>query len=309
MKTSRWKRFCRFWNQPKHAGYLFILPSCISLAVFLVFPLFFSVAISLTELDQLKLASYNPIDNWVGIENFVKAFTDDAMWQSIRNTLWFFILETPTQIIVGLLAAACMTKTDLFTRFMRSVFFIPVLASGTALGIIWSMILSQNVGLIPYYIQQWFNLAERPAPLNDATWAMVVIAMMTVWKGFGQTMIILVAGLQGISKSYYEAAEIDGANKVQQFFKITVPLVIPTLSFCIVTNTTGSLQVFDQIQSATRGGPNFATRSAVMYIYYQAYSRHDLGYASTVAVVLFIIIILISGVFRIFLNRRERKML
>lgn len=299
-----WRRVCRFWNKPKHAGYLFIAPSCLTLTVFLAFPLFFSFFISLTDLPLLL----NKM-NFVGFDNFVRAFEDQYVWGSFKNTLWFFITETPLQVIVGLIMAACLTKTDLFTRFMRSVYFIPVICSGASVGIIWSLILDNNVGMIPYLMQKIFSLEDKPLMLRDPTWAMFLVSLMTVWKSFGQTMIILVAGLQGISKSYYEAAEIDGANKVQQFFKITVPLVIPTLSFCIITNTIGSIQVFDQVYVATRGGPNFATRSAVMYIYQAAFEKQKLGYASAIAVLLFFIIIIISGSSKIYLNHKEKKML
>jgi multiple sugar transport system permease protein len=292
-----------YWNKPKHVAYLFIAPAMIVLTVFVFIPLISAFILSFTNITIFL----NNI-NFVGSDNFIRAFTDKRVINALLNTFYFVSLEVPLQVIVGLVIAAAVSGQGIFDKMTRSVLFIPVLVSLTAIGIIWSMILDPNIGIIPYLFTK-IGFA-KPMFLRDPTTAMPTIIFMTIWKNFGTTMIILVAGIQGISPTYYEAAQIDGANTVQRFFLITIPLLLPTLSFCIITNLIGSLQVFDQVYVATRGGPMFKTETIVQYIYSRGFaSPYELGYASAIAVILFVIITSLSLGVRAFLNYRENKLL
>jgi multiple sugar transport system permease protein len=288
----------QFFKKPEGVAYLFILPAFLTLLIFVIIPLGAAVVISF-----LNLTIFLHAPKFVGLANFAKLLQDERFWNALKNSL-IFLIEMPIQVIVGLLVAVYLSKNTWFKKFLRSVFFVPTVCSLTAIGIIWSFLLDPQIGMIPYY------LTELGLPhwqfLTDPHMAMPLIILMTVWKNFGMTMMILVAGIQSIPESYYEASEIDGASRTMQFFTITIPLLVPSLGFCIVTNTIGSLQVFDQIYVMTQGGPLRTTETLVMYIYNVGFKTNpfNLSYASAIAVVLFMIIMLISLLMNNYLNRR-----
>jgi multiple sugar transport system permease protein len=288
-----------YFKKPKGAAYLFILPALLTLLVFTIVPLINAVVISFQDLT-IFLA---PPD-FVGLDNFRNMLGDERFWNALKNT-FIFLLEVPAQVILGLLVAVPLSKNTAFRKFSRTIFFVPTICSLTAVAIVWSFLLDAQIGIYPYYLTQ-LGL-PRLQFLSDPKMAMPTIILTTVWKNFGMTMMILIAGIQSIPSTYYEASEIDGANSTVQFFKITLPLLVPSLGFCIITNTIGSLQVFDQIYVMTRGGPLYSTETLVMYIYNVGFSTQpfDLSYASAIAVVLFVIIMVISLLTNNFLTRRE----
>ena len=245
--------------------------------------------------------------NFVSFENFTRIFSDERAVNSLIHSLYFTVLETPTQIIVGLLAAVALSKNTRFNRFCRSTFYIPVICSLTSIAIIFSMLLDPNVGAIPYL----FSQVGLPIPqfFRDPTLAMPTVAIMTVWKNFGVTMTILLTAIQGISPSLYESAQMDGATNRQQFFNITLPQIVPSLGFCVLTNLIGSMQVFDQVYVATAGGPQFKTETAVQYIYSRGFTApYELGYASALSSVLFIIVATIAISTNVYMSRKEKQM-
>jgi multiple sugar transport system permease protein len=288
-----------FFNKPSGAAYLFILPAVLTLFVFVVIPLVSAVGISF-----LNLTIFLHPPKFVGLANYTRMLHDARFWNALKNS-FYFLLEMPIQVVVGLLVAVYLSKNTLFRKFLRSVLFVPVVCSLTAMAIVWSFLLDPQIGILPYYLTQ-LGLPHLQF-LTDPKMAMPLVILMTVWKNFGMTMVILVAGIQSIPQSYYEAAEIDGANPSAQFFQVTIPLLIPSLAFCIVTNTIGSLQVFDQIFVMTQGGPLHATETLVMYIYNVGFTSQpfNLSYASTIAVVLFGIIMVISLLMNKYLTQRE----
>lgn len=297
------KRIGDYWNKPNHAAYLFLLPSLIILITFIFIPLVGTFALGFFDINIFFTNT-----SFTGFDNFIKFFSDQRAINALLHTLYFTILETPIQIIVGLVFAVILSKNTVFNKFCRSVFFIPVVCSLTSIGIVWSMLLDPNIGSIPYLLSK----LGMPIPqfFRDPVLAMPTVAILTVWKNFGVTMMILLAGIQGISNSLYESAEMDGATKIQQFFKITIPQLIPSLSFCILTNFIGSMQVFDQVYVTTNGGPQFKTETAVQYIYNRGFSApYELGYASAVSAILFIIIAVISISINFYLNKKESQMM
>lgn len=289
-----------FLRKPEKAAYFFLSPAAIILAVFVFIPLGAAVIISFQN-----LTIYLDPAHFVGLKNYLNILVDPRFWNALRNTLLFLVLEMPLHVILGLVVAVALSQTNLFTKFMRSVFFLPAVCSLTAISIVWSFLLDPNMGTIPYY----FEKLGFPGLqfLHDSHMAMPVVAGITIWKNFGMTMIIFIGGLQSIPQSYYEASEIDGANRTDQFFHITVPLLVPTINFCVITNMIGSLQVFDQIYVLTSGGPLFSTETLVMYIYDTGFKSapYDLSYASAIAVVLFLIIMIITLISNRFFTSRE----
>lgn len=294
--------FTKYWNRPDRAAYLFLTPSFLVLLLFTVIPLLGTFAISFTDLNIFFTSR-----NFVSFENFTRIFSDERAVNSLIHSLYFTVLETPTQIIVGLLAAVALSKNTRFNRFCRSTFYIPVICSLTSIAIIFSMLLDPNVGAIPYL----FSQVGLPTPqfFRDPTLAMPTVAIMTVWKNFGVTMTILLTAIQGISPSLYESAQMDGATNRQQFFNITLPQIVPSLGFCILTNLIGSMQVFDQVYVATAGGPQFKTETAVQYIYSRGFTApYELGYASALSSVLFIIVATIAISTNVYMSRKEKQM-
>lgn len=275
------------YKQDKVA-YVFLLPCLIILFVFAVIPLLGSIGIAFTKMDIF----FSGLE-FSGFDNFVKAIQDERFWNALKNTIVFATFEVPLQIGIGLLIANALAYTSVFSKFSRTIFFIPVVCSMTAVGITWGLLLDQTIGLIPYLLQ--LIGIEGTAFFRNTSTAMDTVVVMTVWKNFGYTMSILIVGIQSISKSYYEASEIDGASKVQQFFYITIPCLAPHLGFCLITNLIGSLQVFDQVYVTTQGGPQYKTETLVYYIYKAGFSQpFDLGYASAISVLMLIIILAIS---------------
>lgn len=296
------KAFTRYWNRPDRAAYLFLVPSFLILLLFTVVPLIGTFAISFTDLNIFFTSR-----EFVCMDNFLRIFGDERAVNSLFHTLYFTLLETPTQIIVGLLAAVILSKNTRFNRFCRSTFYIPVICSLTSIAIIFSMLLDPNVGAIPYL----FSQVGLPIPqfFRDPTLAMPTVALMTVWKNFGVTMTILITAIQGISPSLYESAQMDGATNRQQFFNITLPQIVPSLGFCILTNLIGSMQVFDQVYVATNGGPQFKTETAVQYIYSRGFTApYELGYASALSSVLFVIVAVLAISTNLYMSRKEKQM-
>lgn len=282
------KLIIKYLNKPSRVAYLFLMPSLLILLMYAIIPLIASLVISVMNMNIFFSDT-----SFAGIKNFIHAFQDERFWNALKNTVVFVIFEVPLQIIIGLLVANALTKTNFFNKMARTIFFLPVICSMAAIGIVWSILLDGNIGLIPYLLEK--AGMESPTFFRDVKTAMPTVIGMTVWKNFGYTMSILVVGIQGISRSYYEASEIDGANKINQFFYITLPQLRSALGFCIITNTIGSLQVFDQVYVTTQGGPQYSTETLVQYIYKTGFSQpYDLGYASALSVLLLTVILIIS---------------
>lgn len=296
------KHMLQYFNKPRRAAYFFIAPALLILLVFTVIPLLATLGISVLNLD-IFLKGYE----FSGLDNFTRLLHDERFWNALRNTIYFSFVEMPLQIGLSLMIAVYVAKNTLFRKFLRSVFFLPSICSFTAIGIVWSFLLDPQMGMYPHFLTS----IGLPAIefLRDPKLAMPSIIMMTVWKNFGYTMIILVAGIQSIPVSYYEAAEIDGASQSSRFFNITIPMLVPSLSFCIITTTISALQVFDQIFVTTQGGPLHKTESIVTYIYDIGFklAPYELGYASAISVILFMLIMVITLVMNSYFMKRETE--
>lgn len=292
------KKVLKVHNQ--RVAYLFLLPSFIVLSIFVFIPLIASLVISLLNMDIfMKNVSF------AGLSNFKRLFSDSRVANATFNTFYFAVLEVPIQTVLALLLATFVSRSTRFCKALRSIYYVPFICSMTAIGIVWSMLLDPNMGMVPYILKK-FGLGTI-AFLKDANLAMPTIIAITAWKGFGYTLTLLAAAILGVSGSLYEAADMDGAGYWQKFFKITIPEIWPTVSFCLVTNMIASMQVFDQVYVMTKGGPSYHTETLVQYIYDRGFQTapYDLGYASAISVYLFIIVAVITFVLRRFTNREE----
>lgn len=298
MKQTRHTYHARNQRQ----AYLFIAPSLIILTIFVFIPLFGAVGISLMNIDIYM----NDI-SFAGLANYAKIFQDSRVGNATLNSFYFAILEVPLQILVALLLLMLMIRNNRFHKFLRTVFYLPYVCSMTAISIMWSMLLNTNYGMLPYL----FRLigVNIPNVLTSTTWAMPTVIAVTVWKNFGYTLTLLSAAALGVSNSLYEAADIDGATGFQKFLCVTLPGIRGTINFCIVTTLITALQVFDQVYVMTKGGPLNKTETLVSYIYKQGFqvAPYDLGYASSIAVYLFLMIAVITFVLRKFILNRGQE--
>ncbi len=287
--------------QNQKTAYLFILPAMIVLTIFVFVPLIAAFVISFLNMDI-----YMKDISFAGIANYITMFRDGRVWNATGNTFWFAILEIPLQIFLALLLTMLMIKNTRIHKVLRATFYIPYICSMTAISILWSMILNPNSGMLAYMLRKIG--ITMPNLLNSTTWAIVVVALVTVWKNFGYTLTLLSAAALDIPAALYEAAELDGANSFSKFIYVTVPSIRNTISFCIVTTLIATFQAFDQIYVMTGGGPQNSTETLVGYIYSRGFqTTHDLGYASTISVYLFVIIAVITFILRRHTLRGEEE--
>lgn len=274
-------------------AYLFIAPSLVVLTVFVFVPLFGAFGISLMNIDIYM----NDI-SFAGLKNYFRMLADGRVANATFNTFYFAVLEVPLQILLALLLVMFMTKNTRFHKLLRTTFYLPYVCSMTAVSIMWAMLLNRNYGMLPYLLGK-IGLTI-PNLLADKTWAMPTVIFVTVWKGFGYTLTVLSAAELGVSDSLYEAAELDGAGGLQKFFYVTIPGIRDTIGFCTVTTLIMALQVFDQIYVMTGGGPQNSTETLVGYIYNRGFQMapYDLGFASSVAVYLFLMIAVVTFLMR-----------
>ncbi|MEG1426927.1 MAG: sugar ABC transporter permease, partial [Oscillospiraceae bacterium] len=272
-KGNRIQRRRNFW------GYLFILPNFLGFTLFMLVPIVMSLLFSFTNYDVISQMDF------IGLENYVTLFQDDQFITALLNTLWFSVLTVPAGIVFALLLAVLFNRQVRGIGIFRTVVFIPVITSMVAVSLVWSMLYEDNAGLFNSLLK-FLNLPPIHW-LTDTNMAMISVAIMSIWKGLGYNMTIFLAGLQGVPHDLYEAATVDGANSVQKFFKITVPMIAPTTYFVSLMALIGSLQVFDQVYIMTSGGPVDATKTVAMYLYQYGFNFYKMGYASAAAYVLF----------------------
>lgn len=280
MKSSLEKR-------RERAGLYFVLPSMVIFTVFVFIPLAIAFLMSFFKFDMM----FRNIQ-FQQFGNYSKLLEDKKFWNALYNTVYYTLFTVPLQIGLSLIAAVAVKKKGWLNGFFKSVYFIPAICSMTIVSILWSFLVNPDIGMFCYWAKL---LGFNPINvLNSPTLAMPTVILVSVWKNFGFNMVILLAGLNGIDESYYEAANMDGASGFQKFKKITVPMLMPTLSFTVVNSIIGSFQVFDQVYIMTKGGPLFKTQTLVQLIYSTAFDSFNMGYASTIAVALFFITFLIS---------------
>ncbi len=270
------------------AGYLFILPTFLGYTAFILGPILAVIGISLTKYDILSPASF------IGLDNYVRLFTDPRLRTVYGNTIFFTVFAVSLNVGIGLILAVLLNRhiPGPLKYLFRSAYFFPVLVALVYSSIVWSFLYQKDTGIINYYLSL-LNVAPIPW-LSNRQWVLPSIIVMDVWRNTGFAMLVFLAGLQNIPVDYYEAAQLDGANRWHLFRHITLPLISPTLFFNLIIYMIGALQVFDSVIVLTKGGPGDASRSLVMYIYENAFQFFEMGYASAIAITLFIIIVIMT---------------
>lgn len=280
MKASRVKEMA--W------GYTMIAPLTIGLGVFFLWPV---VKVFWDSFHDV--GAFN-VRKWVGLQNYVKMFQDEVMWSALWNTCKYVIIIVPVMVIIALVLASLLNTKIKGRSVFRVIYFIPAITMSAAVAMIWKWMFNGDFGVLNAIFealglprQQW---------LTNPDLALYCICIVSIWSSVGYNMIILLAGIQGISKSYYEAAAIDGATGIQQFLKITVPLVTPTLFFVLITSLISTFQMFDAIYMLIpdTGLAMESAQSMVIYFYRNAFVFSKKGYASALAVFLFLIIMVIT---------------
>ncbi len=284
----------------ERSGFLFVLPSMTVLTIFVFIPLIVAFVFSFFRFDMM----FNNFE-FLKLDNYIKLFQDGRFFNALWNTIYYTVCTVPLQILISLIVAILVKKQTWFNGLCKTAFFIPAICSMTVISIIWSFLINKDIGVFSYWLQQLgFDTVDL---LNSPVWAMPTVILVGLWKNLGFYMVILLAGLNGIDPSYYEAADIDGAGSFQKFRRITIPMLMPTLSFTVVNCIIGSFQVFDQVYIMTKGGPLFKTQTLVQLIYSTAFESFDMGYASTIAVALFVITFIVSVITFGRMTREEKN--
>lgn len=269
-------------------AYSFILPNLIGFFVFTFIPIVFSLFLSLCEWNTGNTFRF------VGLQNFITMFTSDkSFWTSLKNTLYYTVVTVPLCLVISLALAMLLNKPIKGRTFFRSVFFFPYIASLVAIAVVWMALFNPDRGPVNQILIS-LGMQNPPRWAASQTWAMPTIIGLTIWKGMGYYMIVFLAGLQGVNRELYEAAEIDGANKWKQFTNVTWPSITPTTFFVLMMLLTATFKSYDTMYITTQGGPGEATKVLAYHIYNCAFVSGKFGYASTVAMVLFVIIIFVT---------------
>lgn len=271
------------------AGYVFILPNLIGFLVFVLGGLIFSLIISFTDWNLLK--DFNTL-KFVGFKNYVDLLKDSWFIDSLLNNLWFLCI-IPIQVFLAMIVASVLNSRIFARNILRAMYYIPYITSLVAVSVVWMTLLHPRFGPINRFIML-FGVENPPKWLADVFWAKPAVAIIMIWQQLGYHALLYLAALQTIPKDLYEAARIDGANKLQQFFKITIPMISPTTFLIVILSLIASFQSWSMIQILTQGGPGTATHTLGYYIYIVAFKFFRMGYASSIAWVLFVITFIIT---------------
>lgn len=281
-RSRRRRRPVRF-----NSAYLFVAPSAVLIAVFILEPIVASGWMSLHE-----WAIGEQTHRFLGLGNYRQLAGDSRFWNALQVTLLYTVVVAVGQVLLGLAVAARLRRTTWWSSLARTAYFFPYIASLVVVGIIWKFLLDPQVGLV----DAWLGRLGVTGPdwLQSTALALPAVMAVGIWKNLGFTMIILLAGMQAVPEQLYEAAKLDGAGPWNQFRSVTLPVLRPALLFTTLIATITGLHLFDLVFAMTGGGPIFHTESIVMYLYQKGFVEFQMGYASAVAWVLFLVILAIS---------------
>jgi multiple sugar transport system permease protein len=277
----------------------FLAPFLVLYLAFIIGPTIYAFILSLFNGSLVRAG----LGSWAGFGNYAEALSSSDFWSSLWHTIYFTILTTPPLVILAFVFALLADRAVRGRWFFRFAFFVPYVLPSAVMSLIWIWIYTPALGLA----QGWLGAIGIKAPtwLGDPTWAMLSVAIATVWWTIGFNFILYLAGLQDIPRELYEAASIDGAGPWQQIRRITIPLLGRTTTLVAVLQAIASLKIFDQIYIMTSGGPNFSTRPALEYIYDQSFTNLRIGYGAAVSMLLFLVILAVSFVWLAIVRRQE----
>lgn len=273
----------------------FMLPSIVGMIVFSLLPIVISIVVSLTDWNGLdKLNAQTLGERLCGLENYGAILRSVEFWNVLGHTVYYIVLYIPLVLVMSLFIASILNRNMRGIGVFRVLYYIPVLTSWVAASLIWKWVLSPQYGVINQLLG--YLGVRGPEWLTDKFWAMPAIVLASVWKDMGFYGLFLLSGLKAIDTGYYEAAQMDGAGKVRQFFSITLPLLTPSMFFCVIMALINAFQLFPQVQIMTEGGPNGATQVMVERIYTYGFKYFRMGYAAAYSWLLFVIIFVLTMV-------------
>ena len=268
-------------------GYLFLLPNFIGFFIFMAIPIIMGLIISFTDYNGFSQF------NFIGLKNYIDMFRDEYFLVSLGNNLLYTAVTVPGIVVFALLLAVAVNTGIRCSGLFKTMFFLPNISSMVAVGIVWAMLFNPTMGPINNFLRS-LGIENPPQWISASDSALWSIMLVDIWKKAGYYMVILLAGLQSIPKQLYEAASIDGAGAVKKFFKITLPMLSPTMFMVMVLCIIQSFQVFDLVNIMTDGGPGRSSNVLVYRIYQEAFQNYKFGYASAYAVVLFVLVFIVT---------------
>ena len=270
------------FNKENYAAWLFILPALAGTFVFIIIPVICSFGLSFCNWDLI-----NPIE-FAGFDNYREIFTDPLFYKIFLNTIVFAVSTSVFGVIIPLILAVILNDKIRGSEFYKTAYFLPFITPMIVIGVVWQWIFDPNIGILNNLLQIHINW------LYDTRFAMPALIIVSVWKLIGYNMIIFLSSLSTINQSLFEAAKIDGASPVQTFKSVTVPLMSPTIFFVVIITAISSFQIFDLIYLMTQGGPLDSTNVLVYAIYKNAFEYFNVGKASAIAYVLFVVILVLT---------------
>lgn len=275
-----------------YAAWGFVGPALLAIALFFVLPVLAALALSVTDFDLYALADLRNM-RFVALDNYIALLQKPLFWQALGNTAYFVLVGVPLSIVASLASALLLhSKLARFKPFFRTALFAPVVTTVVAVAVIWRYLFHVRYGLLNYGLG---GLGLDPIDwLGDPHWSMPTIILFAVWKNFGYNMIIFLASLQSVPEDLYEAARIDGAKVAQQFWHITLPMLGPTLLMVSIMTMAGYFQMFAEPYVMTQGGPLQSTYSVLYLMYDEGFKWWNLGFASSVAFVLFAMMLVLT---------------
>lgn len=273
------------------AAYIFIAPVTIGLLIFYVWPFIQNFWFSFNDVNKFNMATF------CGLDNYKKLFEEPDLMLALKNTILYAVITVPIGLFISLLLATLLNSKIKGKGIYRTIYFLPSITMAAAVALVWKLIFNGDYGILNTVLE--FFGVEGKRWLTDPSTALFCVMMVGIWSGAGYNMIILLAGMQGVSNSYYEAAEIDGAGPVQKFFKITIPLVSPTIFFVTITGLIGAFQVFDTLYMMIDidKNPAFnAVKTTNVLLYQNAFTYGYKGYAAAISIFMFVIIMIITAI-------------
>ncbi len=277
----------RRWRARDFQGWLWASPWILGFVLWTLGPMLWSLYLAFTRYSIIRA----PV--WVGLDNFERALQggDSLFWPSMARTFTWALVMVPLSLVGSLMTALLLNQGLRGTAILRTLFFIPSLTPAVALAVLWRWIYQPDFGALNFMMRE-LGVATPPAWLADARFAMPSLMVMTLWGAVGGgTMLIFLAGLQGVPQELYEAAEIDGAGRAARFRNITLPLLTPTIFFNLIIGVIAALRTFTTAFVATGGGPNYATWFYILHLYQTAFQNFELGYASALAWIFFVLVV------------------
>jgi len=284
------KRASRRAKKDWFAAYVFIAPVTIGLLIFYIWPFIQNVWFSFNDVNKFNVTTF------VGLQNYIDMAHDKEVWETFGNTLKYVVCTVPAGLFLSICIAALLNSKIKGTSVYRTLYFLPSVTMAAAVAMVWKWIYNEKMGILNSVIRGLGGKGK--GWLTDPKIALYMVMIVGLWMTVGYNMIILLAGMQGISRTYYEAAAIDGAGPIQQFFKITIPMLTPTIFFVMITSIISGFQVFDVIYMMIgKVNPAYAsTQTVVMLFYRQAFDYGYKGYAAAISILIFAVIMLVTVV-------------